>query len=99
VSFRPCALTMSIPESFNHPGVGCCIIDDDVSFKSVQALLKLFASLPVDVNQKPKKNIVLCSALIEGNINDRVAMMLFRKNSTVLCWPLWRHNLLESRTP
>jgi hypothetical protein len=59
VSYRPGALTMSIPESFNHPDAGCFIIDDAVYFKSVRALLKLFASLSVDVNQKPKNNIVL----------------------------------------
>jgi hypothetical protein len=61
VAFRRGIQTMLIPESFDHPGAGSFFIDDAVSLKSIQALLKLFASLPVDENQKVKKNIALCS--------------------------------------
>jgi hypothetical protein len=60
-AFRPGTLTMLISETFDHPGAGSFIIDDAVSIESVLALLKLFASLPVEENQKPKKSTTLCS--------------------------------------
>ncbi|KAG7349420.1 ankyrin domain containing protein [Nitzschia inconspicua] len=54
-------LTILIPEETNHPGAGSFMIDDAVSFELNQELLKLFESLPVDQNQKQKKNVYLCS--------------------------------------
>eukprot|EP00536_Pseudo-nitzschia_multiseries_P009215 jgi/Psemu1/200153/e_gw1.252.20.1 len=50
-----------IPASSDHPGAGSCVIDEAISPGAVDALLELFRSLPVDRNQKPKKNSLPCS--------------------------------------
>ena len=53
--------TELIPTSSNHPGAGSCFIDDTLSFDNIEALLRLFHSLPIDMNQKKKKNAAPCS--------------------------------------
>jgi hypothetical protein len=53
--------TALIPPTFNHPGAGSCFIDDALSPDTIEILLELFHSLPVDANQKIKKNAAPCS--------------------------------------
>jgi hypothetical protein len=53
--------TELISESSNHPGAGSCFIDNAFSPDTVESLLALFHSLPVDANQKKKKNAASCS--------------------------------------
>jgi len=53
--------TELIPTSSNHPGAGSCFIDNALSSDNVEALLKLFHSLPIEMNQKKKKNAAPCS--------------------------------------
>ena len=45
----------------NHPGAGSCFIDNALSSDAVEKVLELFHTLPVDGNQKKKKNTILCS--------------------------------------
>ena len=53
--------TELISASSTHPGAGSCFINDALSSKNIEALLKLFHSLPIDTNQKKKKNSAPCS--------------------------------------
>jgi hypothetical protein len=53
--------TSLISEFSDHIGAGSCFIDDVISSDTVDVLLQLFHSLPVDTNQKLKKNSAPCS--------------------------------------
>mmetsp|Transcript_23657 Transcript_23657/g.51715 ORF Transcript_23657/g.51715 Transcript_23657/m.51715 type:complete len:634 (-) Transcript_23657:164-2065(-) len=57
----PRLLNTLIPASSDHPGAGSCFIDEAISSDAVNALLELFRSLPVDRDQKQKKNSAPCS--------------------------------------
>ncbi len=50
-----------IPKSSNHPGAGACFIENAISSSNIKALLELFRGLPIDTNQKKKKNTAPCS--------------------------------------
>ena len=53
--------TSLISEFSDHIGAGSCFIDEAISCDTVDVLLQLFHSLPVDTNQKQKKNSAPCS--------------------------------------
>ena len=59
-SFMPKYTTL-ISEFLDHPGAGSYLINEAISSSTVDILLKLFHSLPVDTNQKQKKNSAPCS--------------------------------------
>lgn len=50
-----------ISECSDHPGRGSVLIDDLLSTDAVDLLLRLYRSLPVDTNQRQKKNSMVCS--------------------------------------
>lgn len=54
-------LSVLIPTSSKHPGAGSCFIDGAFSSDTIESLLELFHSIPVDSNQKKKKNAAPCS--------------------------------------
>eukprot|EP00751_Fragilariopsis_kerguelensis_P002354 CAMPEP_0170814608 /NCGR_PEP_ID=MMETSP0733-20121128/37788_1 /TAXON_ID=186038 /ORGANISM="Fragilariopsis kerguelensis, Strain L26-C5" /LENGTH=435 /DNA_ID=CAMNT_0011172655 /DNA_START=226 /DNA_END=1533 /DNA_ORIENTATION=- len=53
--------TSLISEFSDNIGAGSCFIDEAISCDTVDVLLQLFHSLPVDTNQKQKKNSAPCS--------------------------------------
>ena len=58
----PPSYTELIPKSSDHPGAGACFIENAVSSNNINELLELFRGLPVDTNQKKKKNAAPCSS-------------------------------------
>ena len=57
----PPSYTELIPKSSGHPGAGACFIENAISSKNINDLLELFRGLPIDTNQKKKKNAAPCS--------------------------------------
>jgi 2OG-Fe(II) oxygenase superfamily len=54
-------VTTLIPDYSDHPGRGSVLIDDMLSSNAVDVLLRLYNSLPIDMNQRQKKNSAVCS--------------------------------------
>jgi hypothetical protein len=92
-------LTPLIPETQNHPGAGSFLIDNAVSNEAVEALLKLFYSIPVEQNQKEKKNVILCSERsyfcdAEGHVRlllKRTLSTAMKKDSTMAHAQVYPH--------
>lgn len=54
-------ITSLIPERSDHPGAGSVLIDELISSDAADVLLRLYNTIPIDPNQRQKKNSAVSS--------------------------------------